>query len=457
VPKRIRGVNSKHGRALREPRPASVRGVPPPANAVTIRPRGPLGSRFEVPGSKSLTNRALVAAALAAGDSRIHGALDADDTRVMRNALRSLGVAIEDADPGKWTVAGRAGRLTAPPEALDVRDSGTTARFLAAAACLADGPVVIDGSPRMRERPIGALADALRALGADLEVMGEAECLPLTLRGGGLLGGHIEMDARRSSQYVSAVLLVAPYAERDVILHFAPGSIASRPYVDLTLSVMKTFGADASWLPDPPDEIRVRAGSAYAGRDFAVEGDASSAVYGFCAAAIAGGSVLVPGLARDSLQPDIAVLEVLETMGCTVQGDAGGLRVTGPGDGKLKSPGAIDLDRLPDAALALAVTAAFCDGPTRLRGLGTLRIKESDRLAALETELRRLGAGAEAGPDWLQVQPAALHAASIETYDDHRIAMSFALAGLRIPGIEIRDPGCTAKTWPGFFEALEAL
>jgi 3-phosphoshikimate 1-carboxyvinyltransferase len=419
---------------------------------IEIRPRGPLDATVRVPGSKSITNRALLAAGLARGESRLEGALASDDTEAMREALRQLGVPVEERG-GHWWVAGQAGRLRAPVQALDARASGTTARFLTAAATLADGPVVIDGTPRMRERPIDDLVDALRALGAEVEILGRGGCPPVRAAGGGLPGGRAEIEAGRSSQFVSAVLLAAPYARRDVELALRGGRLVSRPYVELTLRVMRAFGAEADWAGD--DELRVAAGRPYRGRGYAIEADASAAAYPFAAAAIAGGRVRLEGVPRDSAQPDFRLVEVLAAMGCAVERGEDWIAVE-RGSAPLRGVD-VDMNDMPDAALALAVVALFATGPTRIRNVANLRLKETDRLAALECELGRLGGRARSGPDWLEVEPGPLHGAAIETYDDHRMAMSFALAGLRVPGVVIRDPGCVAKTWPDFFEALERL
>lgn len=418
-----------------------------------VRPRGPLDGHLRPPGSRSQANRALLAAALAPGRSRLGGVGEADDTRAMREGLGALGVSVA-ASHACWTVEGTGGHLRAPRAPIDVGASGTTARFLTAAATLADGPVVIDGSPRMRERPIDALVEALRALGAPAEVQGRGGCPPVRVAGGGLPGGRARIDARRSSQYVSGILLAAPCAARDVELELVEGALVSRPFVELTLDVMAAFGAEAEWTGAG---LRVRAGRGYTARDYAVEPDAQAAVYAFAAAAIAGGRVRVEGIPAASRQTDLRLLDVLVRMGCRVVREADAVVLERPTERALAGLGEVDGTDIPDAVLALAVVALFADAPTTVRGIGHLRLKESDRLAALETELRRLGGGAATGPDWLRVEPAPLHGATVETYDDHRMAMSFALAGLRVPGVAIRDPGCVAKTWPGFFDALEAL
>jgi 3-phosphoshikimate 1-carboxyvinyltransferase len=424
-------------------------GLPDP---LPIATRGPLAAQVRVPGSKSLTNRALLVAALARGRSRLTGALVSDDTEAMRRALGQLGVRIEPCGDA-LEVEGRDGRLASPAERVDAAGSGTTARFLTAAATLADGPVVVDGNARMRERPISDLVDALTALGARCEILGRRGCPPVRVAGGGLAGGSARIDARRSSQYVSAVLLAAPYAQRDVELVAEAGVVVSRPYVDLTLALMRDFGAQADW--SGPDRLRVAAGHRYAAREYAIEADASAAAYPFCAAAIAGGRVRVDGVAPGSLQSDFRLLDVLARMGCRVRRGGDFAEVEGPGEG-LRAVD-VDMNELPDAALALAVVALFARGTTHIRNVANLRIKESDRLAALEAELRRLGADARADADSLAITPRALHGAEIRTYDDHRMAMAFALAGLRIPGVAIRDPGCVAKTWPDYFGMLESL
>jgi 3-phosphoshikimate 1-carboxyvinyltransferase len=428
----------------------------PPAplpDPLPIRPRGHLDARVRLPGSRSLTNRALLTAALARGESVLSGATESDDAAAMREGLRALGVPIRVAGD-TWTIAGCGGRLPAGGRVdVDVRASGTTARFLTAAATLtpAGAEVVLDGVARMRERPIGDLAAALRALGADVETLGPGGCPPVRVRGGGLAGGAIAIDAKRSSQYVSGVLLAAPCAARDVAISLVEGKLVSRPFVDLTLQVMGEFGADAGWTAD--GGLRVARGG-YTGRRYAIEPDAQAAVYAFAAAAIAGGRVRVEGIGAASRQPDLRILEVFERMGCRVRREAEAIELAAQ-RGELRGV-VCDGDPMPDAVLALAVVALFAQGPTEIRNVANLRIKETDRLAALETEIRRLGGGAEAGPDWLRVEPRPLSGAAIESYADHRMAMSFALAGLALPGVSIRDPGCVAKTWPGFFAALES-
>ncbi len=424
--------------------------------ALPIEPRGPLDVTVRVPGSKSITNRALICAALARGESHLYGGLESEDTEVMRGALTALGIHL-DSQHDPWLVGGRGGELLGPPAPLYTANSGTTARFVTAAACLADGPVVVDGGPRMRERPISDLVDALSALGARAHVEGENGCPPVVLEGGGLSGGEIEIDASRSSQYVSAVLMAAPYAQYDVTLRFVDDVIVSRPYIDLTIDVMKAFGAEVAWLDGPGREaLSVRAGAHYGPRHYHIEPDASAATYPFCAAAIAGGRVRIENIPDRSHQSDFGILGLLERMGCQVTRDGSSVTVEGPENG-LKSLGEVDMNHMSDAALTYAVLCLFADGPTTITNVAHIRIKETDRLAALETELKRLGARAEATESSLRIQPGPLHGAQIETYDDHRMAMAFSLAGLRVPGVIIKDPNCVVKTWPDYFEVLKHL
>jgi 3-phosphoshikimate 1-carboxyvinyltransferase len=417
---------------------------------LNIQPQGPTDGTIRLPGSKSLTNRALLCATLARGTSTLTGVLLAGDTTTMMKCLEQLGGSFT-VTGDSVTVVGTGGRLRAPARLIDAAASGTTARFLTAAAILADGPSLIDGTPRMRRRPIGELIAALQALGADVEALGEDGCPPVRVGGGGLPGGYAVIDARRSSQFVSAVALTAPYAERDVSLHFLDGVVTSRPYVESTVDVMRAFAASVEL---ELDGITVRRGG-YASRVFSIEPDASAAAYPLVAAALTAGSVLVRGFTRGSHQADLGILDVLTAMGCAVDWSGPGFRLTGPTDG-LRGV-TIDMGNMPDAVLAVAVAAAFASGTTRLTNIANLRIKESDRLTALETELRKLGADADVGADWLELRSGALHGAVIETYDDHRMAMAFSLAGLVIPNVAIRDPGCVAKTWPSFFEDMEHL
>ena len=413
-------------------------------NVYRVVPKKPAGAAVRPPGSKSITNRALAAAALADGTSTLLSPLRSEDTDAMIGCLRAMGIEIAQ-EGDDLTVRGRP--RPAGGGRLNARASGTTARFTTALATLADGRSVIDGTPRLRQRPIGPLVDALISLGA--RVM-KTDFPPVPVAGGGLRGGDAPIDVSLSSQFLTAVLLAAPGAEADVTLRPGP-VIVSRPYVTTTLEVMAAFGAQAGW--DEDGSVTVRA-AGYRPAVYPVEADASAAVYPWVAAAVTGGEATVVGISPDTTQADAAALDVLEQMGCVVKRSPEGIAVSGPP--RLRGVSA-DLNHCPDAALALATAAAFADGSSRFDNLANLRIKETDRLAALETELGKIGAEAQTGPDWITIRPGRLRGARIATYDDHRMAMSFAVAGLALPGMVIENPECVRKTWPGFFTMLEGL
>jgi 3-phosphoshikimate 1-carboxyvinyltransferase len=408
----------------------------------------PVEALVRPPGSKSITNRALVLAALARpGASRLAGALDADDTVVMRDGLRAFGVLVDDIDD-PWLVLGTGGELAVPTHPIDVGASGTTARFLTAVAPLAKGTVTVDGTGRMRQRPIGELTDALARLGARVSTSGGYP--PVVIEGSGIHGGAVGVDGRRSSQFVSALLMLAPMLDGPSEIFLVGGELVSRPYVDGTIQIMRAFGAE---IEDHQTTYVVQP-TGYEKTAIDIEADASAAAYPLVAAAVTGGLAVITGIPIGSIQPDLRLVEVLESMGCVVTRDHNSIRLIGPDE---LEPVDVDMNSAPDAALALSVACLFARGDSRIRGIGNLRLKETDRLEALRTELNRVGADASVEGDDLVIRPGTLHGARIETYDDHRIAMSFALAGLRIPGIEIVDPGCVAKTWPGYFDMLDAL
>lgn len=419
------------------PEPYHVQQLTEPINAV-VRP----------PGSKSETNRALILGALAAGGvTRLWRPLEAEDSLAMRSALRALGVMIDDNDD-PWMVLGTGGDLEAPTSTVDVGASGTTARFITAVAALVDGPVEIDGTERMRERPIGDLTSALSQLGAGVETNNGQP--PIQMHGGGLAGGTVKINGTQSSQFVSALLMIAPMLPDPLTIEIE-GSLVSSRYVDGTVEMMRRFGAEIE-VGDQRFEV---APTRYQKAHIEIEADASAAAYPLVAAAITGGKVGIEGIPVGSIQPDLRLLDVLENMGCEVRHGEARLELRGP-VGQLK-PTDVDMGMAPDAALALAVACLFADGPSRIRGLSTLRMKETDRLEALRAEICRLGATAVVEGDDLVISPAPLTSARVMTYDDHRMAMSFALVGLKVPGVEIDDPGCVAKTWPEFFAVLESL
>jgi 3-phosphoshikimate 1-carboxyvinyltransferase len=370
----------------------------------------------------------------------------------MAAALAALGVAVRAEEAAaRLTILGAGGRWAVPRAELFVGNAGTAMRFLVAALCLGHGTYRIDGSARMRARPIRELVEALRPLGADLDCAPDTDAPPVVVRASGLAGGRTTLDAARSSQFLSALLQVAAYAERDVEITLA-GDVIAQPYVDLTVAVMAQWGVTVE--RHGYRAFRVRAGQRYRAQRYAVEPDASSAHYFWAAAALTGGCVRVPGLGRDSLQGDVAFAALLERMGARVRWRDDGVEVEGTG--ALHGVEA-DLNAYSDTAPTLAALAPFADGPVHIHHVAHLRWQESDRLRAVATELARLGARVEERPDGLSIWPSSLRAGTVETYDDHRIAMAFAVLGLRQPGVVIKDPRCVAKTFPGFFDALEQL
>ncbi len=420
-------------------------------DSIEIEVSGPVRGAIRPPGSKSITNRALVCAGLARGESTLRGVLDSEDTRVMIQSLGQLGVEIvHDRDRDTARVAGCAGRPSAAGSDLYIANSGTTMRFLTAVATLAQGRIRLDGTERMRERPIGDLIDALRQLGADAASEAGTGCPPVVVEARGLAGGTARVAGDISSQFLSGLLMAAPCARGPVEL-ILEGELVSKPYVDMTVAVMRSFGA----LVDSRDlqQFSIPAPQTYAGTEYSIEPDASAASYFFAAAAITGGRVTVEGLGRSSLQGDVAFCDCLEAMGCTVNWAADRITVAG---GRLRGI-EVDMNAISDTVQTLAAVAVFAEGQTRVRGVGHIRHKETDRIGALATELRKLGAGVKEQSDGLVITPAILKPAEIDTYNDHRMAMSLALVGLRQPGVVIRDPGCTGKTYPGFFLDLKRV
>jgi 3-phosphoshikimate 1-carboxyvinyltransferase len=403
------------------------------------------------PGSKSITNRALACAALARGPSLLTGVLHSEDTQVMLEGLRKLGLELAH-DPAKAEVriTGCDGKLPAAGADLFVGNSGTTVRFLTVLVALGKGRFRLDGVPRMRERPIADLLEALGALGVTARSEAGNGCPPVVVDAAGLPGGRATIRGDISSQFLSGLLLASPYAVAPLEIAVA-GELVSLPYVEMTLAVMRAFGAEIDAGSSPP-RYRVSNAAHYRGCDYDIEPDASAASYFFGAAAVTGGDVTVQGLHRDSLQGDVRFCDCLEQMGCEVHWQAGSIRVVGR---PLKGI-EVDMNPISDTAQTLAVVALFAQGPTTIRGVAHIRHKETDRIGDLARELRKLGAEVDEFADGLRIVPRRLHAAALDTYRDHRMAMSFALAGLRTPGIEIRDPGCVAKTYPRFFEDLAA-
>lgn len=418
---------------------------------IEVHPTGPLRASIRPPGSKSITNRALICAALAEGESVLTGALDSEDTRVMIAAMRELGIAIDhDLEAATVRVVGCGGRLPTGRKELYVANSGTTVRFLTAMLALGHGVYRLDGTARMQQRPIGDLLDALRQLGANAVSEAGTGCPPVVIDAQGLDGGRATVAGDISSQFLSGLLMAAPYAKTNVEL-IVQGDLVSRPYIDMTLAVMASFGVRVG--VDMPTSFTIVAPQRYQTQSYGVEPDASAASYFFAAAAITRGTVTVEGISRSSLQGDVAFCNCLEQMGCTIQYEQDRITVAGrPLHGV-----EIDMNAISDTVQTLSAAALFADGPTKIRGVAHIRHKETDRIHALAAELRKFGAEVEELADGLTIVPRPLHGAEIDTYDDHRMAMSLALVGLAVPGVIIRDPGCTAKTYPHFFRDLEGL
>ncbi len=410
-----------------------------------------LDATVEVPGSKSYSQRALVVASLAQGRSNLSNVLISEDTGYLAEALRSLGIEIL-ASGSNMVIEGTGGRLRSPGREIFLGNNGTALRFLTTLVSLGKGEFVLTGESRLRERPVKPLLEALAALGVTSVTRDDKGYPPVKIIGKGMQGGSVTFTDMESSQYVSSILISAPYAQGDVEIKLK-GRTVSEPYIDMTLNVMERFGAEVE--RGAVDRFKVRSGRRYSGRNYAVEGDASSASYFFLAAALCRGRVRVMNINPDSLQGDIKFLDIMETSGCSVARGDTWVEVTG---GVLHEGNAVfDMGNMPDMVPTLAVLAAFRSGQTTITNVSHLRLKESDRIAALVNELRRIGVAAEERDDGLVVFGGNPHGAEVETYNDHRIAMSFAIAGLAIPGIVIKDRLCVRKSFPGFWEELSKL
>ena len=417
-----------------------------PRDFVAVEPLlAPLDAVVRPPGSKSITNRALLCAALADGRSTLHGALVADDIEAMLGAITALGAHITVDDGGETvTVTGTNARSAGGAIVLDARDSGTTSRFILPAVALRAGRGVVDGSEQLRRRPFGPLLDALRQLGVTVEGLGDAGCLPVAVTGPAR-GGQVELPGHLSSQFLSGLLLAGPLMSDGLDVTLTSPAV-SLPYLAMTIAVMRAFGAEV-------EGFHVRAGR-YRATDFAVEPDASAASYFLGAAVVNGGRVRIDGLGTDSLQGDVGFADVLERMGAHVDRTADSITVTGSGE-----LWGIDVDMadISDTAQTLAAVAVYASTPTRVRGIGFIRGKETDRIAAVVTELRRAGIEAHETDDGFTISPGTPRPTRFDTWQDHRMAMSLAILGLRTPGIELSDPGCVAKTYPNFFADLADL
>ena len=414
----------------------------------------PVCGTIRPPGSKSITNRAMILAALADGPTTLTGMLDSQDTQVMVESLRRLGFSVhQDHDENLCTVNGLAGRIRAARADLWLENSGTSIRFLTSLCALGKGEYRLDGIERMRQRPIGDLVRALRSLGTCIRfVRDESDCPPIVVDGiaGQLTGGTTTIQGDISSQFLSSLLMAAPACAEPVHVR-VQGELVSRPYVTMTLQMMQAFGSDVRY-PEDLSEFRIQP-QPYRAGTYDIEPDASAASYFFGVAAVTQGTVTVTGLSKNALQGDVRFAAALEQMGCEVFWGDDRITVTGRPLHGID----IDMNAISDTAQTLSAVAVFASSPTRIRNVGHMRHKETDRIAAVVTELRRAGIRAEEHDDGLTVYPGQPQPAEIHTYDDHRMAMSFSLLGLKASGIRILDPGCTVKTYPKYFDDLTTL
>jgi 3-phosphoshikimate 1-carboxyvinyltransferase len=420
----------------------------------------PLNATVRVPGSKSLTNRALLVASLARGTTQLTNALFSDDSRYFAKALQTLGFDIQlDEARHEMTVTGLGGKIPASKAELFIGNAGTAARFLSAFLTLGHGEYILDGEPRMRERPIGDLVDSLAQLGAVISPLTLRErdgvreiCPPVRIAANGLPGGKTKIAGDISSQFLSALLMTAPYAQSPIEIEVVT-ELNSKPYVDMTIAIMKDFGVEIE--RDGYKHFTVHPNAYSLIPDYPIESDASAASYFFAAPAICGGTVKVENITRKSVQGDIAFLDVLQKMGCVVEETDHCVLVTGH-----SSLAGLDVDMrdIPDTAQTLAAIAPFASSPTRIRGIASARVKETDRVHATCTELARLGVKVDEHPDGMTIYPTFnFQPANVQTYNDHRMAMAFSLIGLRFDGVTIENPSCVSKTFPNFFEVLAQL
>ncbi|MDA1219409.1 MAG: 3-phosphoshikimate 1-carboxyvinyltransferase [Chloroflexi bacterium] len=420
---------------------------------LTLKPIKHVDGQIQLPGSKSLSNRILLLSALAGGTTEVYNLLDSDDTVHMLEALRRLGVKLSlSEDKTRCQVQGLGGPFPSQETELFLGNAGTAVRPLCAALCLGRGVFTITGEPRMYQRPIRDLVDALRHLGTRIDYLREDGFPPLSIRAEGIKGGTVSIRGNISSQYLTALLLASPLAQNDTIIE-VEGDLVSKPYIDMTLDVVRRFGAEVE--ASGYERFKIPGLQKYQSPgDVLVEGDASSATYFLAAAAIRGGTVRVNGVGMDSVQGDVKLADVLEQMGAVVNRGVDWIEVS---RGELHGVD-LDLNHIPDAAMTVATTALFAEGKTAIRNIHNWRVKETDRLAAMATELRKVGAEVIEGDDYLEITPPKrITSATIDTYNDHRMAMCFSLAALGDAEIIINDPGCVSKTFPDYFEKLASI
>jgi 3-phosphoshikimate 1-carboxyvinyltransferase len=406
----------------------------------------PIDATVEIPGSKSITNRALLVAALAQGDSILENALFSEDSNYFAKCLEQLGIPITlNPNLAQIQIVGKGGEIPAKQADLFVGLAGTAARFISALVALGNGEYRLDGVPRMRERPMGDLLQVLQSSGITVNFQGNPDFMPYTIYGGQFSGGHFRLQANQTSQQLSALLMIAPYAQQDTIIE-VEGTLVSQSYVKMTCKLMADFGVKVITIGE--NQFQIKAGQRYQPRHYTIEPDASNASYFFAAAAVTGGRVRVKHLTKQSCQGDILWLNVLEQMGCQIREGDDYTEVSGPE--QLQGID-IDMNDISDLVQTLGAIAPFATSPVTIRNVEHIRYKETDRIHAVVTELRRLGVQVEEFADRLKIEPSPVIAGAIETYHDHRMAMAFAVTGLKVPGIVIKDPGCTAKTFPDYF------
>lgn len=420
-----------------------------------ITPLATTDTTLTVPGSKSLTQRALIAAALADGTTTLLTPLKSEDTEYTSQALADMGILVEHGDE-KWQVQGKKGAIATPAKEIYLGNNGTATRFLTSVAALGNGPITIAGDSRMAERPIKPLMEALAGWGVDIKSIQDTGCPPVQIMAHGIEGGKTLLPEGKSSQYLSSLLLVAPYAQKPAELAVA-GEVLSKPYVTMTLAVMKDFGIEVA-ANDELNHFLIPQGT-YRAQEYQVEGDASSASYFWAAAAVTGGRVTVANVPSPSLQGDAVLVDILAQMGCTVERSAKGITVIGTDNLRGVE---VDMGNCPDVVPTLAVVASRARGRTVIKNIAHLRIKECDRLHVMVKELTKLGARLEETEDTMIVhgmsdRDPAMHGAEIETYNDHRIAMSFAVAGLVVPGVKVLGEECVVKSFPDFWERFQLL
>ena len=411
---------------------------------IEIKPVQNLQTTVTVPGSKSYTNRALLIAGLADGECRLEKPLVSDDTKYMIRALKAFGIPVQE-EKEAFLISGKGGKLSASNKDIFIGNAGTTMRFLTTFSALAPGKTRLDGDERMRERPLAGLLDCLTQMGVKAVSANGNGCPPIDIEGGEVPGGEVQLAGDKSSQYLTSILLSAPYFKNDTCIHIQ-GDLTSKSYADITLDIMKTFGVHVD--NESYQHFKVKAGDRYKAQTYRVESDWSSASYFLAAGAVTGGEVTLTDINPHSVQGDAQFTSVLEKMGCLVEKKSHSLHIKG---NPLRGI-SINMNNMPDAVQTLAVTALFAEGETVIQGIGNLRIKETDRISALANELSRLGAEVETGEDFLIIRPGDYKGAEIETYNDHRMAMSFAVAGLKIPGTRIKNPKCVEKSFPDFFK-----